>query len=76
MKLKVLTLLGTRPEIIRLSRIISNLDISFNHILVNSKQNFDVNLNKIFFDKLKVRKPDYNLKYPFFILRQEIDVMI
>ena len=44
MKLKLLTLLGTRPEIIRLSRIIENADKVFNHILVNSKQNFDVKL--------------------------------
>ena len=62
MKLKLLTLLGTRPEIIRLSRIIENADKVFNHILVNSKQNFDVKLNKVFFDNLKIRKPNYNLK--------------
>jgi UDP-N-acetylglucosamine 2-epimerase (non-hydrolysing) len=62
MKLKVLTLLGTRPEIIRLSRIISNFDKVFNHILVNSRQNFDVNLNKVFFESLKIRKPNYNLR--------------
>ena len=62
MKLKVMTLLGTRPEIIRLSRIIENADKVFNHILVNSKQNFDVKLNKVFFDNLKIRKPNYNLK--------------
>jgi UDP-N-acetylglucosamine 2-epimerase (non-hydrolysing) len=62
MKLKVLTLLGTRPEIIRLSRIISNSDKVFNHILVNSRQNFDVNLNKVFFESLKIRKPNYNLR--------------
>ncbi len=62
MKLKVLTLLGTRPEIIRLSRIIANADKVFNHVLVNSMQNFDVNLNKVFFDNLKIRKPNYNLK--------------
>jgi len=62
MKLKILTILGTRPEIIRLSRIIDRLDKNFMHILVNSNQNFDTNLNKIFFDKLKIRKPDYNLR--------------
>jgi len=62
MKLKVLTLLGTRPEIIRLSRIISNADKVFNHILVNSRQNFDVNLNKVFFKSLNIRKPNYNLR--------------
>ena len=62
MKLKILTLLGTRPEIIRLSRVICELDKNFNHILVNSNQNFDTNLNKIFIDTLKIRKPDYDLK--------------
>ena len=62
MKLKILTLLGTRPEIIRLSRIICELDENFKHILVNSNQNFDTNLNKIFVDTLKIRKPDYDLK--------------
>ena len=54
--------MGTRPELIRLSRIIKNADKVFNHIIVNSKQNFDVKLNKVFFDNLKIRKPNYNLK--------------
>lgn len=61
-KFKVLTVLGTRPEIIRLSRIIYKFDKSFDHILVNTNQNFDYNLNKVFFKDLDIRKPDYNLK--------------
>ena len=48
MKLKVLTILGTRPEIVRLSRIINKLNINFNHILVNTGQNYDPQLNDIF----------------------------
>ena len=50
--MKILTILGTRPEIIRLSAIIKKLDKNFNHILVNTGQNFDINLNKIFFTQL------------------------
>jgi UDP-N-acetylglucosamine 2-epimerase (non-hydrolysing) len=61
MKLKVLTILGTRPEIVRLSRIISKLNIFFDHVLVNTGQNYDVNLSSIFFKELKLRRPDYNL---------------
>ncbi|MBU1121794.1 MAG: UDP-N-acetylglucosamine 2-epimerase (non-hydrolyzing) [Candidatus Omnitrophica bacterium] len=59
--MKVLTILGTRPEIIRLSIIISKLDEACNHVLVHTGQNFDRNLNDIFFQQLKVRKPDYFL---------------
>ena len=62
MKLKLLTVVGTRPEIIRLSCILPKLDESFNHILVNTNQNFDKNLNQIFFKELKLKKPDYDLK--------------
>jgi UDP-N-acetylglucosamine 2-epimerase (non-hydrolysing) len=61
MKLKVLTILGTRPEIVRLSRIISKLNIFFDHVLVNTGQNYDTNLSSIFFKELKLRRPDYNL---------------
>ena len=57
--MKVVTILGTRPEIIRLSRIIENLDRHCSHILVHTGQNFDKNLSDIFFDDLNVRKPDY-----------------
>ena len=52
MKFKVLTILGTRPEIIRLSSIIKKLNLFFNHKLVNTGQNFDDQLNKIFFKYL------------------------
>ena len=62
MKLKLLTVVGTRPEIIRLSCILPKLDYSFNHILINTNQNFDKNLNQIFFEQLKLRKPKYNFK--------------
>lgn len=59
--MKVMTILGTRPEIIRLSRIIKKLDSHCTHILVHTGQNFDKNLSDIFFEDLKVRKPDYFL---------------
>ncbi len=59
--MKVITIVGTRPEIIRLSRIIEKLDIYTDHILVHTGQNFDYELNKIFFDDLGIRKPDYFL---------------
>ena len=61
-KLKVLTVVGTRPEIIRLSRIIPKLDNFCDHILVHTGQNFDYELNGIFFDDLGVRKPNFFLE--------------
>jgi UDP-N-acetylglucosamine 2-epimerase (non-hydrolysing) len=57
-KLKVMTIVGTRPEIIRLSRVIPKLDEYCQHILVHTGQNYDYELNQIFFDDLKIRKPD------------------
>jgi len=60
-KLKVMTLIGTRPEIIKLSRVISVLDNNLHHILVHSGQNYDHELNEIFFNDLKIREPDYYL---------------
>lgn len=60
-KLKVITVLGTRPEIIRLSRVMAKLDEHCEHILVHSGQNYDYELNEIFFKDLEVRKPDYFL---------------
>ena len=60
-KLKVLTVVGTRPEIIRLSRVISRLDEVCQHVLVHTGQNYDFELNQVFFDDLAVRKPDYFL---------------
>ena len=60
-KLKVMTILGTRPEIIRLSACIKACDKYFNHILVHTGQNWDYTLNEIFFKDLELRKPDYYL---------------
>ena len=59
--MKVLTILGTRPEIIRLSKIIPKLDKYCDHKIVHTGQNYDYELDKIFFHTLKVRKPDYYL---------------
>ena len=61
MKPTIVTIVGTRPEIIRLSRVISRLDDSVNHILVHTGQNYDPKLNEIFFNELNVRTPDYFL---------------
>ena len=60
-KLKVMTILGTRPEIIRLSETIKACDKYFEHILVHTGQNYDPKLNDIFFQELQLRKPDYYL---------------
>lgn len=60
-KIKVLTVLGTRPEIIRLSRVLAKLDAHCEHVLVHTGQNYDYELNQIFFNDLGMRKPDYFL---------------
>lgn len=60
-KMKVMTILGTRPEIIRLSECIRACDRYFNHILVHTGQNWDYTLNEVFFEDLDLRKPDYFL---------------
>lgn len=60
-KLKVMTILGTRPEIIRLSACIKACDNYFNHILVHTGQNWDYTLNQVFFEELGLRAPDYYL---------------
>jgi len=60
--LKIFTIVGTRPEIIRLSRILDILDKHSDHKLIHTGQNFDYELNKIFFDELKIRKPDFFLE--------------
>lgn len=60
-KLKLMTIIGTRPEIIRLSSCIEACDKYFNHILVHTGQNWDYGLNQIFFDQLCIRPPDYHL---------------
>ena len=59
--LKIMTIFGTRPEIIRLSRIFAKLDQYLNHIMVHTGQSYDYEMNKIFFENLKIRKPDYFL---------------
>lgn len=60
-KLKVMSVVGTRPEIIRLSRVLAALDIHCEHVLVHTGQNYDYELNEVFFDDLEVRKPDFFL---------------
>ena len=60
-KYKIFTVLGTRPEIIKLSRIINVFDKFFNHKIIHTGQNFDYELNEIFFKELKIRKPDLYL---------------
>ena len=60
-KLKVLTIVGTRPEVIRLSRVINNLDKNLDNVLVHTGQNYDYELNQIFFEDLGIRQPDYYL---------------
>ena len=61
-KLKLMTVVGTRPEIIRLSRVMAVCDKYFDHILVHTGQNYDYELNEIFFTDLGIRKPDYFLE--------------
>ncbi|MFN4043813.1 non-hydrolyzing UDP-N-acetylglucosamine 2-epimerase [Limnobacter sp.] len=60
-KLKVMSVVGTRPEIIRLSRVLAAIDLHCEHVLVHTGQNYDYELNQVFFDDLGVRKPDYFL---------------
>src|SRR5262245_61814568 len=58
---KVMTIVGTRPELIKLSRVIAELDARLPHVLVHTGQNFDHELNQIFFEQMEIRKPDYSL---------------
>lgn len=60
-KLRLMTILGTRPEIIRLSEVVKKCDIYFDHVLVHTGQNWDHTLNQVFFEELGLRKPDYCL---------------
>ncbi|MFZ2412344.1 MAG: UDP-N-acetylglucosamine 2-epimerase (non-hydrolyzing) [Candidatus Methanoperedens sp.] len=60
-KMKVMSVIGTRPEIIRLSRVMACLDRHMNHVIVHTGQNYDYELNEIFFNDLEIRKPDYFL---------------
>ena len=61
-KLKVMTVVGTRPEIIRLSRVMAALDKYMTQVIVHTGQNYDYELNQVFFDDLEIRKPDYFLE--------------
>ncbi len=61
-KLKIMTIFGTRPEIIRLSRVFAKFDQYLNHIMVHTGQSYDYEVNQVFFENLKVRKPDYFLE--------------
>ena len=61
-KLKIMTVVGTRPELIKMSKIISEFEKHSNHILVHSGQNYDYELNEIFFNDLGIKKPDYFLE--------------
>jgi UDP-N-acetylglucosamine 2-epimerase len=60
--LKVMTIVGTRPELIKMSRVIAEFDEYTNHVLVHTGQNFDYELNQVFFDDLGIRRPDYFLE--------------
>jgi UDP-N-acetylglucosamine 2-epimerase (non-hydrolysing) len=59
--LKIMTIVGTRPELIKMSRVIAEFDSHTNHLLVHTGQNYDFELNEIFFDDLEIRQPDYFL---------------
>lgn len=60
--LKVMTIVGTRPELIKMSRVITEFDQHTHHVLVHTGQNYDYELNQVFFDDLEIRKPDYFLE--------------
>src|SRR6478752_6988589 len=60
--LKVMTIVGTRPELIKMSRVIAEFDEHTKHILVHTGQNYDYELNQVFFEDLGIRKPDYFLE--------------
>ena len=60
--MKVMTVVGTRPEIIRLSRVMAALDRYVEHVIVHTGQNYDYELNQIFFEDLEIRKPDHFLE--------------
>src|ERR1700744_4103661 len=59
--MKIATIVGTRPEIIRLSRVIAALDRYTDHVLIHTGQNYDYELNQVFFEDLEIRLPDYFL---------------
>ena len=61
-QLKVMTVVGTRPEIIRLSRVLARLEMETNHVLVHTGQNYDYELSEVFFEELGIKRPDYYLE--------------
>ena len=61
-KLKVMTVVGTRPEIIKLSQVMKELDLHTDHTIVHTGQNYDYELNELFFEQLEIRKPDIFLE--------------
>lgn len=61
-KLKLMTIVGTRPEIIRLSETIKKCDVYFDQLIVHTGQNYDYTLNQVFFEDLSLRAPDYYLE--------------
>ncbi|NBW99443.1 UDP-N-acetylglucosamine 2-epimerase (non-hydrolyzing) [bacterium] len=61
-KIKVMSIVGTRPELIRLSRVLAKLEVFTDHTLVHTGQNYDFELNQVFFDELKIKKPDFFLE--------------
>src|SRR5688500_20112624 len=61
MPIKVMTVVGTRPEVLKLSRVIAELDRRTAHVLVHTGQNYDYELNAVFFEELGIRKPDHVL---------------
>lgn len=75
-KLKLMTIIGTRPEIIKLSEIIKKCDEYFNHVIVHTGQNYDYSLNQVFFNDLDLRKPDYYLDVADNILGKTIGNII
>ena len=76
MAFKVMTVVGTRPELIKLCRVINELDMYTKHILVHTGQNYDYELNEIFFEQLDIRKPDYLLDVPSDSVAQTIGNII
>lgn len=75
-QLKVMTIFGTRPEIIKLSRLFAKLDLYANHVMVHTGQSFDYEMNQVFFDELKIRKPDYFLEVKAETLGEQISKII
>jgi len=74
--MKVMSIFGTRPEIIRLSRLFPLLDTNFDHVMVNTSQNFTLELNKIFFSQLGIRQPNYNIKIKTDTFGEEVSDII